>query len=57
VLEKTALGTMKLISASLDRQLVLGEYPTTNLSLLLLAALAKDGLLGLLTDRKGQHLG
>jgi hypothetical protein len=54
---KRPVGTMKLISASLDRQLVLGEYPTTHLSLLFLAALAKDGLLGLLTDRKGQHFG
>jgi hypothetical protein len=47
----------ELIAASLDRQHILGDYPTTHLSLLLLAATAEDGLLGLFADRKEQHLG
>lgn len=46
-----------LIAVSLDRQHILGDYPTTHLSLLLLAATAEDGLLRLMTDRKGQNLG
>jgi hypothetical protein len=46
-----------LIAVSLDRQHILGDYPTTHLSLLLLAATAENGLLALLADRKGQHLG
>jgi hypothetical protein len=45
-----------LIAASLDRQHILGDYPTTHLSLLLLAVTAENGLLGLLADRKGQPL-
>jgi len=54
--KKRPRNVMDLIAASLDRQHILGDYPTTHLSLLLLAATAEDGLLGLMTDRKGQHL-
>jgi hypothetical protein len=48
--------TQELIAAALDRQYIFGDYPTTHLSLLLLAATAEDGILGLMADRKGQHL-
>lgn len=46
-----------LIAESLGRQHILGDFPTTHLSLLLLAATAEDGLLGLMVDWKGQRLG
>jgi hypothetical protein len=54
---KRPRNAQDLIAASLDRQYILGDYPTTHLSLLLLAATAENGLLELLADRKGQHLG
>jgi hypothetical protein len=55
--KKRPRHAIDLIAASLDRQHILGDYPTTHLSLLLLAATAENGLLELLADRKGQHLG
>lgn len=47
----------ELIATSLERQSILGGYPTTHLCLLLLAATAENGLLGLASAREGQNLG
>jgi len=48
---------MNLIAASVKRQDLFGNYPTTCLSLLLLAIKAESGLSSLMADRKEQHLG
>lgn len=46
-----------LIATAIERQQIFGYYPTTHLSLLLLATMAEGGLFGLMTDWKGQYFG
>ena len=53
---KRPRNVQELITASLECQDILGDYPTTHLSLLLLAATAENGLLDLMTAREGQNL-